>query len=517
MRWFVCLIFWCNGLFAAFGQTPAALADSVENRLRLIAELSQSGNFERAQLEAEDFRWFVRRERLLVPVHALPLVSSVYRANKDEKSALRFFEEVELSARRERDVEKKAALLNALVREFEHWQMPEKALSCQRQLTAVQDSLASRRASLDALRLRRQLDSVQTLRQVEISTRGDVLEIERERALALAGIVALVFVALLAANFSTANRWRKRLTQKELELDIVRSVKSAAEILPPPAAIEERIAFDPLPVVAAPVEVAEQKTFRPFFAENEAPQTALIIEPNRQIVLYLKSLLSDQFEVETAQTATEGLHMASDLLPDLILCDAVLNGKTGIEVARQIKYSEKTSHIPIILLTEKSGNEGRLDALRAGAETWFIRPVLDVEMEAQIKNLLGIRRIKQQQFARALHLYFTENNLELDSPFLSQALRLIEQRLPDPDFTPDELARKMQLTNVHFHKKLRTLTGKDPAQLIREMRLEKAKMLLERRAAPVQTIAELVGFTSSGSFAMSFKDYFGENTLLLRG
>lgn len=94
-------------------------------------------------------------------------------------------------------------------------------------------------------------------------------------------------------------------------------------------------------------------------------------------------------------------------------------------------------------------------------------------------------------------------------------MELIEQNLADADFMADDLAKKMQLPRHHFVKKLGVLTGKEPVQLIREMRLEKAKILLEKRAGTPQAIADLVGFSNPGTFALAFKEYFGENTLLL--
>ncbi len=234
------------------------------------------------------------------------------------------------------------------------------------------------------------------------------------------------------------------------------------------------------------------------------------------MVIYLKSLLSDRFRVETAQTANDGLQRAADLLPDLIVCDAVLNGKTGIDVARQIKLSERTNHIPVILLSDRHGNEGKLDALRAGAEAWFTRPVLDDEFDASVQRLLDARKEKHDLFARVLHFWFTDHRETLDNRFLNQTMLFIEQHLSDPDFMADELAKKIQLPRHHFVKKLGVLTGKEPIQLIREMRLEKAKVLLEKRAGTPQAISDLVGFSNPGTFALAFKEYFGENTLLLQ-
>jgi DNA-binding response OmpR family regulator len=245
-------------------------------------------------------------------------------------------------------------------------------------------------------------------------------------------------------------------------------------------------------------------------------KTALVIEPNRQVVLYLKSLLSDRFQVEVADNANEGLHKAGEILPDLIICDAVLNGKTGIDIVRQIKLSERTNHIPVILLSERHGNDGKLDALRAGAEAWFPRPVVDTEFDASVKQLLNTHLEQHEQFARFLHFYFTDRRQSLADPFLMRTVQTVETHLADPDFMADELARKLNLSKNHCFRKLKALTGKEPMQLIREMRLEKAKVLLEKRAGTPQAIAEMVGFSNPGTFSLAFKEYFGENTLLLR-
>jgi len=321
---------------------------------------------------------------------------------------------------------------------------------------------------------------------------------------------ALIFLALLFSNFRMNDRWRKLLEKKELEWDMLRTnIQREAEENAIAQAVEAAESAQTGVVAALPEDPYMM------YHGSKPEQIALLIEPNRQVVLYLKSLLSDRFQIETAATPSEGLQLANELLPDLVVCDAILNGRTGIEIARQIKLSERTNHIPVVLLTDKFGNEGKLDALRAGAEAWFTRPVIDDEFDASVQRLLDARKIKHEQFNRFLQLYFTDARTQLDDPFLIHSVQMIEQNLADPDFAADTIARKLQLTKTHYVKKLKVLTGKEPVQLIREMRLEKAKVLLEKRAGTPQAISELVGFTSPGTFALSFKEYFGENTLLL--
>lgn len=490
-----------------------AVQDSLANRLALISQLAQSGNYEQAQVEVEAYRDALRRHKVPVSPKALSLLSGVYKANDDDRSAARLLTEAELDARRDPNPESKSALLTVLVKECGRWEMPELALACQQLLTAAQDSIAVRKRRAESLKMQSQLDSLIALRKTETAEQGQYIRIARDRAYMLLGAAGLVFLVLLFANFRNSDRWRKLLEKKELEWELLRSNAQQAAEETAAAQIAEATAQASEKAVTEARTVPDPYIFQ---AGPKPEQVALLIEPNRQVVLYLKSLLADRFQIETASTANEGLQMSTNLLPDLVVCDALLNGqKTGIEVARQIKLAERTSHIPVVLLTDRYGNEGKLDALRAGAEAWFTRPVIDDEFDATVQRLLDARKVKHELFARFLHLYYSENRVPLDDRFLLQTVEAIDQNLADPDFTPEDIARRLQMSKNHYFKKLKVLTGKEPMQLIREMRLEKAKVLLEKRAGTPQAIAELVGFSSSGTFALAFKEYFGENTLLL--
>ncbi len=492
-------------------MAPVCLAaqqheDSLRYSMALLTELVQAGNYEEAQLEADLFRNYLHRNQVLCPAAAVPTLSHIYFHNKDKKSAFAFFEAASDDARHDPNPETQALLLQALVEAFDDWGDYKAALACQALLIHARDTLAAERhqATLDVLNHR--IDSLTRARVDTEQEHAQYLQVNRNLLAYLSIGLGTLVLGLILMNWRNAVRWRKRLDRKILENDFLRSERFTATIPAEPALVPQ-----PEPAVQGYEPPVSQ------VPEGRRPEkTALLIEPNRQVVLYLKSLLTDRFEVETAATPAEGLQLASNHLPDLIVCDAVLNGLTGIDVIRQIKLSERTNHIPVILLTDKPGNDGKLDALRAGADAWFSRPVLHQVFDNQITRLLEAQKLQQETFARFMHLYFSENRMALNDSFLAKAVQIIDQHLSDPDFLADDLARKMQLHKQHFVKKLTVLTGKDPAQLIREMRLEKAKALLEKRAGTPQAIAELVGFASTGSFALAFKEYFGENTALLR-
>lgn len=470
-----------------------------------MTQLSQAGNDEQAEVEAEWFRDFLKRHKIPTTPRALTLISGIYDANNDDRSATRMLSEAEIDARRDPNPVTKAALLSALVKECGRWELPELALTCQQLLGVAQDSIFARSRRNETLAIRRSLDSLTNLRAQEVTEQARFVRLERDRAYMLGAVLFLCFLALIFANIKNTDRWRKRVAKKEVELDVLRSNMRQTAIETSSMGMSD----------STQVETIKPPDPYALYTGEKPEQVALVIEPNRQIVLYLKSLLADRFQIETAATPNEGLQMANSLLPDLIICDAILNGKTGIDVARQIKLSDRTNHIPVVLLSDHHGNEGKLDALRAGADVWFTRPILDDEFDASIQRLLDGRKRKHELFARILHLYFTENRVQIDDPFLAKSVQMVEQNLSNPDYTAEDIARKLQMTKQHFFKKLKVLTGKEPVQLIREMRLEKSKVLLEKRAGTPQAIAEMVGFSNAGSFALSFKEYFGENTLLL--
>lgn len=480
--------------------------DSLNARVRLLHELIQDDNYEQAQIEAGALRNFLRREYVFCPPAVVPVISRIYAVNRDRQSVVQFLAECERDAQRDKNLDNKLALLKVIAQEHTRWEETERAASVSQLIKAVEDSLVARKFSAHTIAMQRRNDSLQNELTMLQTQRKDVISLERDRAVVLAVALGLTILALLLYNQRIASRWKAKFKRREIEWDLQRGAMFDQN-----QSVEKAVEETAITTTSSAYQNASP------FGEYGVTQTALVIEPNRQIALYIRSLLNDRFEVDMANSATEGLKKAGETLPDLIVCDTALDTQTGIDITRQIKLNERTNHIPVVLLSNYHGNEGRLDALRAGADAWFTRPVLDIEFGQTVKQLLEGRAVQHEQFNRFLQLYFTESRIELKNAFLENVVRLIENNLGAPDYFPDDLARQMQMSNLHFVKKLRALTGKDPARLLREMRLEKARYLLEKRAGSPQAIAHLTGFDNAGAFAMAFKEYFGENTLLLYG
>ena len=501
---FCSLLLLTGNTFFLLAQTPA---ESVLLALDQIQQLESAGEYVQAQEKSLALRTFIKRTQAYFPPEAIPLLNGIYSQLDDQDNAIQFLEEATGSTRRNPKAAFQVKVFPAIIAAYQHWDQPKQAMVCMQFLIQAKDSLAATAIQSHTQHAQTEMDSLHNAFSVQASSRSESILLNQTfYKWAISGLVFLCFLLIMYYR-KVISRLRKQLSKKTLENDFLRSDRYTESLAQP----------QDLPPPSIPEPESGQVVPPPVMTSTQTPEkTALIIESNRQIVLYLKSLLSDRFEVETADTPAEGMQLASNHLPDLIVCAGSLNGQSCIDMIRQIKMAEKTDHIPIILLTERSGQAGQLDALRAGADARFNRPVLDQVFEAQINTLMKERQEKQRAFERALNLYFTDNKIDLGDPFLTKTVSLIDTHLNDPDLYSDDLARKLNLHKQHFAKKLEALTGKAPNQLIRELRLEKAKSLLEKRAAPPQVVADLVGFASSGSFALAFKDYFGENTLLLQ-
>ncbi|MEZ4928054.1 MAG: response regulator transcription factor [Saprospiraceae bacterium] len=485
----------------------ASIQDTFANEVKILKQLVSVQNFEKAQLESVFFIEFLERQSLPLNAETVSLLSAIYAGNRDKRSAIQMLWQAEANAKQNPNPVTKAILLDTLVKQYQSWGITDRALACQQLLSTTKDSIESGKRKLESLAMQQRIDSLSQIQAKQVEEKATYFQLDRQVAYAIAGFLALLMLVLLFQNYRTNKKWAKLLDKKELEWEIMKAnIRQEAE---------ENTAQQILTATQSSAASDGNDAKQNVYYNPKPEQIALLIEPNRQVVLYLKSLLSDRFQVETARTANEGLQMVNELLPDLIVCDALLNGKSGIEIGRQIKLSDKSNHVPLVLLTNKFGNEGKLDALRAGADAWFTRPVIDDEFDASIQRLIDTRKELHHDFNRTLHLYFTDNRIGLKDPFMQKVCSLIEENLANPDFMADEIARKLQLSKAHFTKKINALTGKEPIQLIREMRLEKAKTLLEKRAGTPNAISELVGFSSPGTFALAFKEYFGENTMLL--
>ncbi len=236
----------------------------------------------------------------------------------------------------------------------------------------------------------------------------------------------------------------------------------------------------------------------------------LIVEDNEDVRLYLADQLRDLYKISEAENGNDGLTQAKKILPDLIISDIMMPKMDGNEMCQLLKTDPLTSHIPIILLTAKGEQKDRIEGLETGADAYLTKPFDQAELQIRIHNLVEQRRLLRTKFSSDFKFTPSEVTLtSIDAQFLNNVKSVIEASLEDETFSVEELSKEIGMSRSNLFRKLKALTDQSPNQVIREMRLIRAKELLEKRAGNSAEVAYMVGFNSPTYFSKCFNDYFG--------
>lgn len=238
----------------------------------------------------------------------------------------------------------------------------------------------------------------------------------------------------------------------------------------------------------------------------------LIIEDNADVIKYLQVCLGDLFQLSFSQNGQDGINKAIERVPDLILSDVMMPGKDGLEVCKELKHHQCTSHIPIVLLSAKSDLDSRVAGLDSGADVYMLKPFDKRELRAQLARLLEERQEHQSRYADP-----TIPLEEVPSPgkpmedeFVTRVRNAINDRLDDDKFSVMHLCRAVFLSRTQLHKKLKALTGLPAREFITELRLFTALDLLKTTDLSITEIAYRVGFSDPNYFTRCFTAKFGK-------
>ncbi len=246
-------------------------------------------------------------------------------------------------------------------------------------------------------------------------------------------------------------------------------------------------------------------------ASHPEDSLILVIEDNADVSAYLDLCLQGRYALDFAYNGTAGVEKAFEQIPDIIISDVMMPGKDGFEVVDILKNDERTSHIPIVLLTAKADVQSRLTGLRKGADHYLSKPFHQEELLVTLENLLEQRRklqIKYQQKAFAsVAEKVSEKNIEDD--FLIKVREIVEANYMEENFGLAELCQKMGMSRSQLFRKMKALTDIGPSDLIRKHRLKKAKSLLESGSVNVAEATWKVGFKDPSYFSKMYQEEFG--------
>ncbi len=270
----------------------------------------------------------------------------------------------------------------------------------------------------------------------------------------------------------------------------------------------QRTEADPsLPVPQAPgSDIAGKPEWESGDEEASDLPQLLIVEDNLDVAQYLVACLEDRYQLFLAADGQEGINMALEKVPDIIISDVMMPGKNGYELCDSLKNDERTSHIPIILLTAKADDESRISGLEKGADAYLSKPFNRDELYVRLQKLLELR-LKLQEKYRSLDEPLPPRSLE--DEFIARVRQEIEDNIDDEFFGIPELCKAIGMSRAQLHRKLKALTGKSTSHFVRAIRLHRAKAILRSSDLNIAQVAFEVGFNDPKYFSRVFNEEYG--------
>jgi len=242
--------------------------------------------------------------------------------------------------------------------------------------------------------------------------------------------------------------------------------------------------------------------------EGDDQPVVLVVDDNAAIRAYVAKHLVSRYQVLEADGGEAALRLARERQPDLILCDIMMPGMSGLDLLRELRGQIETDFIPVILLTAQASDERKVEGLASGADAYLTKPFSTQELVARVGNLIASRKLLRTRF-RGVAVPPAEPHAE--DPLLTSLRRIVLEHVEDDEFGIEQLAREIAMSRSHLYRRVHQLTGGSAADLLRKIRLERAYALLAARAGNVSDIAYAVGFKSLSHFSRSFRQEFGHS------
>ncbi|WP_299433959.1 response regulator [uncultured Aquimarina sp.] len=238
----------------------------------------------------------------------------------------------------------------------------------------------------------------------------------------------------------------------------------------------------------------------------------LIIEDNQDMRGYIKAGLSSRFKILEAHNGYDGLTIAKQEIPDLIITDLMMPKMDGMLLSEKIRSDEKTSHIPIIMLTARAEKETKIKGFLRGIDHYLTKPFDSKELEVMVNNLISQRKRLRKLYSEQVTLEPKQVIISsLDQMFLNRLTDCIEKNLSDSDFGVTKLLNILGVSRTQLHRKIKALTDESPGEFIRNYRLKRASQILEQNGENISQVAFMVGFSDPSYFSKCYKKLYGKS------
>jgi signal transduction histidine kinase/ligand-binding sensor domain-containing protein/CheY-like chemotaxis protein len=236
-----------------------------------------------------------------------------------------------------------------------------------------------------------------------------------------------------------------------------------------------------------------------------------IVEDDVELALWLKTAFKNEYAVTVFHDGAKAISEIPSLMPDILVCDLMLPGLSGIEITDKIKSTLEISHILVVMLTARTGEDDVLESLQAGADSYITKPFNINILKAQVASLIQSRQAFKNNFSGKLSLEPTKEIITpIDEKFLSRLLEITEQKMSDPAFDVSVLVEEMYMSHSIILKKVKALTGLSLVEFIRSMRIKKAAQIFSQDKLSISEVSFMVGFSDPKYFSKCFSKQIGK-------
>ena len=279
----------------------------------------------------------------------------------------------------------------------------------------------------------------------------------------------------------------------------------------PENAIAENSMHAQIPTIVPVTEPGDHPENQNRDTQANGKPIILIVEDHPDVRHYIHSILETDFQVKQAANAQTGLELAQEVIPDLIISDVMMPGMDGFEFCEKIKTTDKTSHVPVVLLTARAKERDRIQGLETGADEYLIKPFNSNVLLARVRNLIDSRRVLREKFSNSAIIKPGEIAVSSrDKVFMEKVMAAVEDNMQNEHFSVEDLCQIMGMSHSQFHRKLKALIDQPATQFIRSVKMQHAMQLLQQNAGNIAEIAYMVGYSDPGYFTKTFRAYYGK-------
>jgi signal transduction histidine kinase/ligand-binding sensor domain-containing protein/DNA-binding response OmpR family regulator len=243
---------------------------------------------------------------------------------------------------------------------------------------------------------------------------------------------------------------------------------------------------------------------------NTANPLVLIVEDNADLRLFVYAILKPYYRIIEAENGITGLKAAFDKTPDIIISDIMMPGMQGTELCKTLKTDDRTSHIPIVLLTALSSVENKIEGFELGADDYITKPFNAEILITRISNLIENRQRIRSRFKKQLIVEPKDITItSIDEKFIKKAIDVVEQHMDDTMFDIEVFTKEMNVSRTLLHTKLKAITDLSATEFIKTLRLKRASRLLKEGQLSVSEVSIMVGFNSRNYFTKCFTELYG--------